>query len=78
MEEISLMTGDAFDFRGMVYVVDASRFSLLASVVNAIEEQIAYSRFIVVNEADLVSDSALAGDEPMARREATPSINQPR
>jgi G3E family GTPase len=59
MAELGKRSGGSFDFRGMVCVVDASRFSLLASVVNAIPEQIAYSRFVLVNKTDLVSESEL-------------------
>jgi G3E family GTPase len=59
MAEIEKRSGGAFYFRGMACVVDASRFLLLAPVVNAIEEQIAYSRLTIVNKADLVSDSEL-------------------
>lgn len=59
MAEIEKRSGDTFDFRGMVCVVDAFRFFLLASVVDAIEGQVAYSRYVVVNKADLVSDAEL-------------------
>jgi G3E family GTPase len=58
--EIETRTGGEFDFRGMVCVVDASRFLVLSSVLRAIEEQIAYSRFVVVNKTDLVSAAELA------------------
>ncbi len=59
MGEISARSGGEFDFRGMVCVVDASRFLVLASALRAIEEQIVYSRFVIVNKTDLVSASEL-------------------
>ena len=58
--EITARTGGEFGFRGMVCVVDASRFLALSSVLRAVEEQVVYSRFVVVNKADLVSAAELA------------------
>ncbi len=58
--EITARAGGEFGFRGMVCVVDASRFLALSSVLRAVEEQIVYSRFVVVNKADLVSAAELA------------------
>lgn len=52
-------SGDAFDYRGMICVIDASTFPILSETVNAVSEQLAYSDLFIVNKCDLVEQQDL-------------------
>lgn len=61
-------SGGAFDYRGMICVIDASSYPVLSKTVNAVSEQIAYSNMFVVNKCDLVEQAQLeALDETLEK-----------
>lgn len=60
---IQMLSGDAFDYRGLVCVTDAVQFFDLVDLVLAFEQQIICSNLIVLNKTDL------AGDEELKRIE---------
>ncbi len=57
----------AYDYRGMITVVDAVRFSRLAVVAPAVEEQVQFCQVVLLNKVDLVSDEAAAAVEARLR-----------
>ena len=54
---------DRFFYAGMLTVVDAPRFDRLRTVVNAVEEQVAYADCVVVNKCDRSDADTIAGVE---------------
>lgn len=46
-------------YGGMVCIVDAERYHILSQSLKAIEEQIVFSDWFIVNKSDLVSDDSL-------------------
>ncbi len=59
MEWADRRSDHAFDFRGMLCVIDAERYMVLSQAVNAIKEQALYSDVLILNKCDLVSESTL-------------------
>lgn len=53
----------AYDYHGMITVVDAVRFSRLAAVAPAVEEQVRFAQVLLLNKVDLVGDEAAAAVE---------------
>ncbi len=47
-------------YEGMICIIDASRYLVLHEVVNAVDEQIAYSDRFVLNKTDLASPADIA------------------
>jgi G3E family GTPase len=52
LNEVSRRTDGALRYAGMVTVVDAPRFNRLRTVVNAVDEQVAYADLVVINKCD--------------------------
>ncbi len=50
---------NAFDYRGMLCVVDAERFELLSQSLKTLAEQIEYSDRVILNKTDLVNEADL-------------------
>jgi G3E family GTPase len=57
----------AYDYHGMITVVDAARFSRLSAVTPAAEEQVRFSQVVLLNKVDLVSDAAATALEERLR-----------
>jgi len=49
-------TNNAYQYKGCVSVVDCSTFMKLSSVVNAINKQIAFADYILLNKSDLINN----------------------
>jgi G3E family GTPase len=52
LDEVARRTTGALRYAGMVTVVDAPRFARLRTVVNAVDEQVAYADLVVINKCD--------------------------
>lgn len=63
VETIQTLSGDAFEYCGMVCVTDTGQFEDLIDVVKAFEEQILYSDTILVNKIDLADEETISGIE---------------
>lgn len=59
LKEIKNQTGERYDYRGMISLVDPENFLDLADVVNAVEEQVIAGQFIIINKVDLVDAETL-------------------
>ena len=57
--EVLTRTGNAFDYRGMICVVDAESYEDLSDVVNAVNEQVQFSDLFLLNKTDLVPEAEL-------------------
>lgn len=60
---IDRVTDGAFEYQGMICIVDASRYLQLSRNVNAIDEQILFSDAVLINKVDLVSDEVVSAVE---------------
>ncbi|MGM0432015.1 MAG: CobW family GTP-binding protein [Spirochaetota bacterium] len=49
----------AFDYRGMICVIDAQRYPILSQAVNAVKEQVVFSDLFIVNKCDLSDEQEL-------------------
>lgn len=59
IENVKDVTEEAFAFRGMICIVDASNFSKIVKSLNSAREQVAYSDFVIINKTDLVENNEL-------------------
>ncbi len=50
----------AFEYKGMICVIDADTYEDLSSVLSAVDEQIEFSDVFLINKMDLVSEDQLA------------------
>jgi len=57
--DIQPKTGDIYDFRGTICIVDATSFIELSQALEVARKQIEYSHLIVINKADLVDSERL-------------------
>ena len=67
LSEVKKMTGDAYDYRGMICVADTLQLLDLVQVVNAVREQIVKSEIILINKIDLVEESVVDAIEEKIR-----------
>lgn len=67
MEDIKHYTGNDYDYRGMICVVDPVSFPTLSLTLNSIEEQIIHSHLILINKIDLVPDCTVTEVEKSIR-----------
>lgn len=65
--EVKKLTGDAFEYRGMICVVDTLQLLDLVQAVNAVREQIVRSDIILINKVDLVEESVVEEIEEKIR-----------
>ncbi len=59
IENVKDVTEEAFNYRGMICIVDASNFSKIVQSLAAAREQVAYSDLVIINKIDLVDDAEL-------------------
>jgi G3E family GTPase len=57
--EIKNQTGQRYEYRGMISLVDPENFLELVDVVNAVEEQVIAGQLIIINKVDLVDQETL-------------------
>ncbi|MEL7568742.1 MAG: GTP-binding protein [Dehalobacterium sp.] len=57
--EMRNLTGLRYDFRGMIALVDPINFLDLVYSVNAVEEQVINSQYVIINKVDLVEKNIL-------------------
>ncbi|MCM8901451.1 GTP-binding protein [Caldicoprobacter algeriensis] len=65
--DIQPKTGDIYDFRGTICIVDATSFIELSQTLEVARKQIEYSHLIVINKADLVDSARLNSVEESIR-----------
>lgn len=63
MHWASQTSGGAFDFRGMICIIDAERYPILSQTLMTIKEQIVYSDLFIINKSDLAADEQLRAIE---------------
>lgn len=56
INQIKQKTGAAFDYRGMIGVLDLKTYPILSQTVYALHEQLKYSDAILLNKVDLVDE----------------------
>ncbi len=54
LSNVAKITDDAFDFKGMICVVDALNFNKVVQSLNSAREQVAYSDLVIINKIELV------------------------
>ncbi len=54
IDSVNDITDYAFDYRGMICIVDASNFSKIIQSLASAREQVAYSDLVIINKTDLV------------------------
>ena len=54
LEAVRMQTSEAWEYKGMICVVDPTTVADLAEVVNAVREQIAKSDYLIINKMDLM------------------------
>ena len=59
MEQVMSASGGAFDYAGMICLIDAESYEDLADVVNAVDEQLFFSDCFIINKVDLVDAETL-------------------
>jgi G3E family GTPase len=60
MENVKNITNKAFDYRGMICVVDASNFSNIVQSLASAREQVIYSDLIIINKIDKADEEKLS------------------
>jgi len=65
--EVKKLTGDAYEYQGMICVADTLQLLDLVQVVNAVREQIIRSEIILINKIDLVEESVVDAIEEKIR-----------
>lgn len=63
MHWASQTSGGAFDFRGMICIIDAERYPILSQTLTTIKEQIVYSDLFIINKSDLSDEEHLRAIE---------------
>lgn len=63
MENVKNITNEAFDYRGMICVVDASNFSNIVQSLASAREQVIYSDLIIINKIDKADEDKLSNIE---------------
>lgn len=59
LELISKKYGDLYDYKGTIALVDSTNFLELVQVLPAVERQVKYSDYMVLNKIDLVDDDRI-------------------
>jgi len=59
LETIKPMLGKAYDYRGVVCVIDAETFPKLSKVLPALTRQVEYCSVAIINKADMVDECRL-------------------
>jgi len=59
LQNMKRLTGMRYDYRGMITLVDPENFLDLAGMINAIEEQVINSQYVIINKIDLVDQETL-------------------
>ncbi|HDL64569.1 MAG TPA: hypothetical protein ENH12_04180 [Proteobacteria bacterium] len=67
LSEVKNLTGDAYDYRGMICVADTLQVLDLVQAVNAVREQIIRSEIILINKIDLVEQEVVEEIEEKIR-----------
>lgn len=57
--DVQPKTGDIYDFRGTICIVDATSFIELSQTLEVTRKQIEYSHLVVINKVDLVDEARL-------------------
>jgi len=60
MENVKNMTNEAFDYLGMICVVDASNFCSIVQSLASAREQVVYSDLIIINKIDKAEEEKLS------------------
>ncbi|MEL7563461.1 MAG: CobW family GTP-binding protein [Dehalobacterium sp.] len=56
---LKALTGIRYDYRGMISLVDPENFLDLVGTVNAVEEQVISSQYLIINKIDLVDEETI-------------------
>lgn len=59
LDEVHKQSDHAFDYRGMVCIIDAQNFLTVLQSVRAVKEQIIYSDYIIINKIDEVEEEVI-------------------
>lgn len=59
LQDMKKLTGMRYDYRGMITLVDPESFLDLVGIINAIEEQVIRSQYVIINKVDLVNQETL-------------------
>ncbi|MEL7564692.1 MAG: GTP-binding protein [Dehalobacterium sp.] len=59
LQDMKKLTGMRYDYRGMITLVDPENFLDLVGMINAVEEQVISSQYIIINKIDLVNQETL-------------------
>lgn len=73
LQDLKKLTGNRYQYQGMICLVDPVNFLDLGETVMAVEEQVIKSQYIMVNKIDLVDGAALAQVEKRIR-ELNPDV----
>jgi len=57
LKELEGRSGQYFNFGGMICLIDADRYRILSQAVNAVNEQLQFSDYVVINKTDLASEA---------------------
>lgn len=63
MQWADTRSDQAFDFRGMVCIIDADRYFTLSQALMTVKEQVVYSDLFVINKCDLTDETTLSALE---------------
>lgn len=59
LKSIKALTDVRYDYQGMISIVDPENFLDLVGIVNAVEEQVISSQYVIINKVDLVDESKM-------------------
>lgn len=59
LASLKALTGMRYDYQGMITLVDPESFLDLVDTVNAVEEQVISSQYVIINKTDLVDEKTL-------------------
>ncbi|RNC29361.1 MAG: putative GTP-binding protein YjiA [Candidatus Dichloromethanomonas elyunquensis] len=59
LQEMNTLTGQRYNYRGMIGLVDPENFLDLVGVVNAVEEQVINSEYVIINKVDLADQERI-------------------
>ena len=63
MEWAERTSNHAFEYQGMICIIDAERYHALSQALMTLKEQIVYSDLFIINKCDLVSEEELSSLE---------------
>jgi len=59
LSSLKALTDVRYDYRGMISLVDPGSFLDLVGIVNAVEEQVISSQYVIINKVDLADEEIL-------------------